>query len=61
MGLIATDRVRTPVFCFGVQGFHSNDFSAFSFHYIDNQTINMHMQQDDCWWADFTDLLKASH
>ena len=33
MGLIATDRVWAPVFCFGVQGFHPNDFLAFSFHY----------------------------
>ena len=34
MGLIAIDRVWSPSFCFGVQGFHSNDFLAFSFQYI---------------------------
>ena len=32
MGLIAIDRVWSLGFCFGVQGFHSNDFLAFSFH-----------------------------
>ena len=33
MGLIATDRVWTLVFVFGVHRFQSNDFLAFSFHY----------------------------
>ena len=32
MDLIVTDRVWAPVYCFGVQGFQSNDLLAFSFH-----------------------------
>ena len=35
MGLIAIDRVWSPSFCFGAQGFQSNDFLAFSFQYQD--------------------------